>query len=148
MANKPLATKVTIFLGALTLVSQAAAAPTYFLVTELPGHQVRQDSYILPLTADTDIAYARQLIAQNPAATSRIVFARIAAGGDGINGDYVQPDTRLWSWHVTQFLGFGELGIEILDGWPGEVEQNVDAWILNTGGEVGFWNYTVTREFS
>ena len=36
--------------------------------------------------------------------------------------------------------------IEILDGWPGFVEQDVNGWIANTNGRVGFWTYTVVAE--
>jgi hypothetical protein len=52
----------------------------------------------------------------------------------------------LWSWHVVEFLEFADATIEILDGWPTLVEQDVRGWIDNTGGIIGFWEYTVTAE--
>ena len=47
---------------------------------------------------------------------------------------------------MTGFQGFADSTIEILDGWPGYVEQDVDSWIANTGGAIGFWTYTVVEE--
>ena len=138
---------------------QAPAETVYFLVAEhLPR---RHDSYVLPLNDPDDIAEARQWAALNsgPREPGRIglvgpiVNARIAAGADGINGDYVAPDTRLWSWHMTEFLDFTRFGIELTDGSPTWVEQDVDGWIRNTRlnnppgvGEIGFWGYTVAAE--
>jgi hypothetical protein len=125
-----------------------AADPVFFLVGELPDAQIHYDSYILPLTDPTDIQHARDLISQGPGIGGTIIFADIAKGSDGINGDYIAPDTGPWSWHVTKFNGFGDFGIELLDGWPTFVEQDVDGWIANTNGQIGFWNYTVVRELS
>src|SRR4030095_3234219 len=129
-------------------VSILAAPPVYFLVGELPGQEVHHDSYVLPLTDPTDVQHARDLISQAPGGGGTIVFADIAKGTDGINGDYTLPDTGPWSWHVTKFNGFGDFGIELLDGWPTFVEEDVDSWIANTNGQIGFWNYTVVQELT
>jgi hypothetical protein len=119
----------------------------YFQVAELPGHVGHDGSFILPLSNPIDIAHARDLISLGPEeAGETIAFADIAAGSDGINRDLLADDQRLWSWHVTQFDGFGDSGIELLDGWPSFVEQDVPTWIKNTGGKIGFWNYTVVSE--
>ena len=45
---------------------------------------------------------------------------------------------------MTDLIDFGDFSIEIYDGWPGYVESDVAGWIANTGGVIGFWNYTVT----
>ena len=124
----------------------AHAAPVYFVVSELDPSGPHGDSYILPLEAAADIAHARDLIANGAAAGATIVVAQIAPGSDGINRDVLAPGEPLWSWHVTAFSGFADYTIEILDGWPSYVEQDVAGWIANTNGTIGFWNYTVTAE--
>ena len=124
-----------------------ATGRVYFLVAESsPRHG---DSYLLPLTEATDIAAARALIAGSPE-VGRIVVARIAPGasdGVAVNCDLLGGG-RAWSWHVSAFLGFADSTIEILDGWPGYVEQNLEEWLRITRGEIGFWSYTVIREVS
>jgi hypothetical protein len=118
------------------------AAPTYFVVGEPLGSQTHFDSYLLPLEAPADIAAARDIIASDE---HKIVFARIAPGSDAVNRNQYPPE-QMWSWHVTEFLGFGDLGIEIYDGWPTYVESDVPGWMANTGGVVGFWSYTIIDE--
>jgi hypothetical protein len=121
----------------------------YFLVSEItPDHG---DSYILPLTDPDDIAQARAIVADPEAAAARIVVASIAPCGEGEcryrNRDLLQ-DGKRWSWCVTGFEAFAENTIEIYDGWPEFVEDDVDGWIQNTNGVIGFWAYTVTRELT
>ena len=100
---------------------QAHAETVRFLVTEWPGSAFHRDGYVLPLSDDEAIAHARALVAQGPAAGATIAFARIVAGGDGVNRNLLAPGAPAWSWHVTEFLGFADLGAEIFDGWPGFV---------------------------
>jgi hypothetical protein len=124
----------------------AAAATVEFLVAEPPGHAVHGDSYVLPLSAKADIDHARDLIERGAAAGAPIAVAQIAAGADGRNRDVRAPGEPLWSWHVTEFQGFGDFAIELCDGWPGYVEQDVERWIANTNGAICFWSYTVVAE--
>ena len=134
-------------IGLLVLFASSAwAGPVYFLVTELPGHESHHDSYVVPINSADDIAHARDLITRGPDAGAIIVNASIAAGSDGVNRDHLKPDKPQWHWHVNHFDGFADFSIEILDGWPGEVERDVPGWINNTNGRIAFWNYTVTRE--
>lgn len=51
----------------------------------------------------------------------------------------------IWSWYVTEFEGFADATIEILDGNPAIAENDIEKWMGITGGVIGFWNYTVTR---
>jgi hypothetical protein len=133
-------------LGTLCLAS-ARGELVYFQVAELPGHETHHDSFILPLSDSDDIAHARDLISLGPEkAGGTIAFADIDPGADGINRDLLAADQHLWAWHVTRFEGFSDTGIELLDGWPSFVEQDVAGWIQNTGGKIGFWNYTVVSE--
>jgi len=126
----------------------AQATNVRFVVGEMPGRVVHNDAYVIELSRPADIAHARALVAQGPSAGAALVVARIAAGGDGINRNYAVATTPApaWSWRVTDFVGFADVTIEILDGWPRYVEGDVAGWIQNTTGLVGFWNYTVTRE--
>ena len=134
-------------IGLLALfVSSAWAGRVYFLVTELPGQEFHHDSYVVPIDSSADIAHARDLITRGGDAGATIVNASIEAGADGINRDYLKPGKPQWNWHVSHFDGFADFSIEILDGWPGEVERDVPGWINNTNGRIAFWNYTVTRE--
>ena len=106
----------------------------------------RGDSYVLPLSDPEDIAHARALIADGPSIGGAIVVARVAPGFDGINRNIKAQDMPPWSWHVTEFEEFADQTVEILDGNPTLVEEDVEFWMENTGGRVGFWGYTVTAE--
>ena len=141
-------------LALLAGAGSAAGGPVYFVVAERePFHR---DSYVLPLTEPADIAHARDLIARGPEAVGApIVFAEVRAGADGINRNVVAPGRPLWNWHVSRFEGFGDFGIELVDGWPTYVGQDVAGWIANTSrdqgnpdapGHIGFWTYTVVAE--
>jgi hypothetical protein len=131
---------------ALGLASSAAAETVRFVVAERPGTVVHGDSYILPLSDPGDIAHARALITAEPGTLASIAVANIAPGADGVNRDWMAPSRPEWSWHVTEFQGFADFTVEVLDGWPTFVEQDVAGWIANTGGQIGFWNYTVVAE--
>lgn len=131
------------------------AAPVYFLVAELPGTEVHNDSYVLPLTRADHIEHARDLVEHGPQAVGTyIVVATMRAGADGINRDLRAEGAPAWSWHVTDMINFAGVTMEILDGWPGIVEQDVAGWIANTSmdnedpteGTLGFWGYTVVEE--
>ncbi len=126
----------------------AHAMPVYFVVSELNPEAGHGDSYVLPLEDVNAINHARNLIENGPSIGGTIVVASIAAGADGINRDVLASGQPLWSWHITKFLGFADITAEILDGWPGFVEQDVEGWIANTGGKIGFWSYTVTQELA
>jgi hypothetical protein len=135
----------TVALGICT--SGARSETVRFLVTEFdePFHG---DSYVLPLSNPDDIAHARQLIEEGPTIGAPLVVAKIAKGANGINRNHLAPGSPAWSWHVSGFEGFADNTIEILDGWPTYIEDDVDGWIANTNSYVGFWTYTVTAELS
>lgn len=128
--------------------------PVYFLVAELPGEEMHNDSYVLPLTRADHIEHARELIRRGPEAGTYIVVANMLAGADGINRDLRDEDAPAWSWHVVGMIDFADATMEILDGWPGFVERDVTGWIENTCfddetatvGTLGFWGYTVVEE--
>ncbi len=119
---------------------------TYFLVSR--ANDIYSDSYVLPLTARADIVHARAL-ATGFTASEPIVVARIAPGQPDRYTNLDVNGTGLpWSWHVAEFIGFADMTIEIYDGNPTFLEENFDWWMQNTGGYIGFWGYTVTRELT
>jgi uncharacterized protein (TIGR03382 family) len=139
---------VCIVGAAVILAAHASAATIQFVVAERPGEVVHGDSYILPLSDPDDIAHARALLTAEPGTLAPIAVANVAAGADGINRDWLAPGRPAWSWHVTEFQGFADFTVEVLDGWPTFVEQDVPGWIANTGGQIGFWSYTVVAELT
>lgn len=125
--------------------SSASEEARWFVLTATDSD--RQLSYLLPLRETADIDAARTLIEQGPGGqVGSIVSARIAAGTDGYNRNLLDPNQRLWSWHVTGFEGFADFTIELCDGNPQLVEDDVQGWIANTGGVICFWGYTITAE--
>jgi hypothetical protein len=152
MPARPRVEDVRLRTALLTLAALAAAPasapadPIHFVVAERPGTAVHGDSFVLALTDPAHVEHARRLIAEGPAAGPSIVLARIAPGADGVNRDLRAPGAPPWSWHVAEFKGFVDFSAEVLDGWPTFVEQDVPGWVANTGGDIGFWNYTVVAE--
>ena len=140
----------------LAAAGACVAGPVLFVVAERPGMVEHGDSFVLPLTDAADVAHARELIELGPdAAGEPLVFAEVLPGGDGVNRDVFADGEPLWNWHVGKFEGFGDGGIELVDGWPTFIEQDVEGWMANTRrdpedpdapGHIGFWNYTVVAE--
>ena len=140
-----------LLVGVMPLTARAGT--TYFVVAERAGVEEHHDSFVLPLSDAVDVAHARDLIARGPdAAGNGIVFASVVAGADGINRNVVADGEPPWHWHVSEFEGFGDFGIELVDGNPTFLESDVAGWIANTRrddpdvGHIGFWNYTVVAE--
>ena len=121
-----------------------ALATQYFQVSRFVTSGQPDQAYVLPLEDPSDIAHAKQLIAKGPSVGSPLVVAKIAEGSDAINRDTLATGEPFWSWHVTQFQGFADFTIELCDGNPQFVENDVAGWIANTGGQICFWSYTVT----
>jgi hypothetical protein len=130
----------------LLTAGSAVGQAVRFKVAELPGSVTINDAYTLKLTSPADIAHARALIAQGPAAGAPIAVARIAPGADAENRNWQAPGAPAWHWHVTDFVGFADTTIELIDGNPTLVEADVPGWITNTEGMIGFWMYTVVAE--
>jgi hypothetical protein len=144
----------------------SSAAPVYFLVSEFPDQREHGDSFVLPLEEADDIAHARDLVARGRAAGRTLIAADIVAGADNINRNLLADGKPAWSWHISQFDQFADASIELTDGWPGFIEQDVQGWINNTGGgtvdndgdgvpdgnatvgRIAFWSYTVTAELT
>lgn len=143
------------FVLTAAVASPARAGKIEFLVAEPPWLVHNEDSYVVAIDESRSdlIAHARALAdwvaaggdqANSPGAT--IVVAPVAPGADGINRNVLAPGEPLWSWHVAGDPSFTDFTIEVLDGWPTFVEEDVPGWIANTNGHIGFWNYTVVAE--
>ena len=150
--------KKTLFYAAIVLPlfimvdSRAERIPFVVAEYETPQHG---DSYLVRID-DRDSAtlqHARDIVdwfqagavpEDNPGAL--IVLTDIERGFHGWNRDYVDPGRQPWRWHPTGDVSFVDVTVEILDGWPTLVESDVQGWIDNTGGSIGFWNYTVIEE--
>lgn len=133
----------------------AIAGSIEFVVAELPGAKVHNDSYVISIDESdlSRLSHARALVEwvasgarpqDSPGAT--IVLANIKAGTEGDNRNVLATGTPSWSWQSQQPVDFADFTVEILDGWPTFVEQDVEGWIANTNGAVGFWSYTVVEE--
>ncbi len=130
-------------------VHVGCAETVYFMVAEI-GMPLHNDSYVLALKDPDDVEHARNLIAYGPAIGKAIVIASIdhwnPNNGINMNRDYLHPGLPAWSWCITEFDRFANMSIEILDGWPSYVEADVESWIRNTDGQIGFWSYTIVTE--
>jgi len=130
----------------LFIVSTASAqtSTAYFLVAHPALYPIGLgDSYILPITDSEDIEMARAILA---AGAFKIVFAQITKGSDGINRDMLADGTPEWSWHVVEFLQFGDIGIEICDGSPSFTEAEVQNWSEGQEEIICYWSYTIVEE--
>ncbi len=136
---------VFAFLAWLPATSFGGEEVRWFLVSEIDVD--KNDSYLLPLSDPDAIAMARSLVANGPGGeVGSIATVKIAAGSDGFNRNVLADGEPLWSWHVVAFEGFSDFTIELCDGWPGFVEEDVEAFLQNTDATICFWGYTVTAE--
>jgi hypothetical protein len=144
-----------LLLGLIVAVGSSGigAAENYFLVS-LPRQRdwaLVYGSYVLPLSKQEDIDHARYLISLGRAindgeGSQPLVVARVGAGKDDINRDYIDPRFPQWSWHVVEFLRFADVVADWLDGSPTQLE-NDPAWYMGLDvrqGIIGFG--TVVRE--
>ncbi|MFO0915371.1 MAG: PEP-CTERM sorting domain-containing protein [Pirellulales bacterium] len=140
---------------AVLVGDSAQGARIAFLVAEYPGQEAHGDSFVISIDSlDTDrLQHARLLVdwissGANPenAPDGRIVVSAIAPGTDGVNRDWRAAGHPVWSWHPVGEVSFADSTIELIDGWPTFVEQDVPGWMSNTNGNIGFWSYTVVQE--
>jgi hypothetical protein len=122
-----------------------AAEPVWFEVASRDTQPPQ--SFLLPLSQPDHIALARQRLEHGPdSEAGAIVVARIRVGGDGINRNLRSREQRLWSWHVTEFLHFNDLSIELCDGSPSLLEDDPQWFVDNTDGVICFWGYELSAE--
>lgn len=166
MVRSWLAVMAAAAMVSISMAANSLAAPVYFLVSEFPDQVEHGDSFLLPLEEPDDIAHARELVRRGRDAGRYLISADIVAGADQINRNILTEGKPAWSWHISKFDGFADLSIELTDGWPTYIEQDVQGWINNTGGgsvdedgdgipdhhatvgAIAFWSYTVTAELT
>ena len=102
------------------------------------------DSYVAPINDQEQIDIARSIIRGEIA--PKIVHATVAPWPNAVNRNYLNENVSDWSWSVTSVLSFTDNTVEIIDGNPSMVEEDKDHWMKNTGGQIGFWGYTVIGE--
>lgn len=153
--------KDLILIGLFLFMAQSLhARVVYFVVTEI--YPLHNDSFMVAITEPSDIEHARDLITKSKKTLATIVVAKIAEGsidpwgvinegmyepsGSGTGSLFVSNEPIEWAWHVSGFIGFADNTIEILDGWPSFVEDDLSGWIANTNSTIGFWSYTITEE--
>ena len=111
------------------------AGTVRFVVAERPSLAEHGDSFVLPLTNPADVAHARALFELGPdVAGQPVVFAEVLPGGDGVNRDVLADGEPVWNWHVGAFEGFGDGGIELVDGWPASSKTTSRAGWPTRGG--------------
>ena len=130
------------------------------LVTEVTFFKVGEtdsthgESFILALEKTEDIEKARSIINDPENAAEKIISAKIVPQkGDEEYKNQDLNDGTIWSWRIEEFQGFSFNTIEILDGWPGYIEEDLNRWFLNTSGDtthgfIGFWGYTIIEEIN
>ena len=123
----------------------------YFKVAEMADDKIHNDSYVLPIPAsDTmNIRIAREIIRYGAAYPDRIITGKIAKGVSPcslLNKDLATGKSH--SWYVESFAGFSAFTIEVCDGWPGYVDENIDQWMAELDGAICFWSYSVTEEIT
>jgi hypothetical protein len=140
---------------AVLVGNDAHGARIAFLVAEYPGQETHGDSFVISIDSlDTQrLQHARLLVdwissganLEN-APDGRIVVSAVAPGADGVNRNWRAPGRPAWSWHPVGDVSFADATIELIDGWPTFIEQDVPGWMSNTNGNIGFWSYTVVQE--
>jgi hypothetical protein len=127
-----------------------AGGTDHFLVGELQGHIVRNESFVLPLTEQEDIDYARYLISRTQsgfaAGDRTIVVADVAAAKSDINRNYLEPRFPRWSWQIDRFVGFAEIIAEGMETWPGALESILWDHSDSRTITVGFTDLCVLKE--
>lgn len=141
----------TRLLPLLLLLATGALAQepetVWFKVAPLAPQPDRHETYLVPISDPLVIADARVLATQGPGnGVGTIVNASLLPGSDGFNRDLDAPGQRLWDWHVVMVHGFSDSAIEVCDGWPGFIEEDPQAYVLNTGNAMCLWGYTIVEE--
>jgi len=121
-------------MSAGSYLSLVAAGETIYFLVALPkvnDSVVQRDSYVLPLSKQEDIDYARYLISLGSSvfigSHAALVGAKVEAGQDGINRNYFDPRFPEWSWHVIE-SAFADVMPEIYDGRPTRLENAFADW--------------------
>lgn len=124
--------------------------------------ETQMDTFMVPLTDELDIEYARTLVAANqqgiPTGGATIVVAlltKATADESHLNRNFFRPTAPEWSWKVNLFLEWVDGVWPVNDGTASSVESDVDGWISNhqvpgypdDSGIFSFSSYRIFAEF-
>jgi hypothetical protein len=127
-AQSHLSALLLIVLWACTL-DPSAPTSAIFVV------EVVDERFRVLLTRAEVIEQARELMETGE---SRVLMGRLAAGDGGFNFGY--------DWHLEpESVGFHDAAIEVCDGLPSHVEEDVQYW-LGTVGTYCPWNSRIVQE--
>lgn len=124
--------------------SPAEPATRYFLFASQSADS--RDSLVVPMQSAKLIAETLDQIAHPEQA--RLLMAQIEKSPAGFNRDFSSPVKSPWSWQVVEAQNYADFAHISCDGTPALVEERLNAWLVETGGMICFWNYRVVRELS
>lgn len=109
------------------------AETAYFLMSGPIGIRSSPtfESYVVTVNDAALIAQARERLRSGTDAPHLVPHVKIAMGVDPVNLNYAEPERPVWSWHVTELLGwtttFGGLRPDVvipnMDGTPSNVPR-------------------------
>jgi hypothetical protein len=117
-----------LVLSACTLAPNAPMSAIFVV-------EVVDERFKVLLTRAETIQQARELMESGE---SRVLMGRLAAGDGGFNLGY--------DWHLEpESVGFHDVAMELCDGLPSHVEENVQYW-LGTVGTYCPWSSRIVAE--
>lgn len=125
---------------------QLAQAPRvrYFLFASL--YPDTTENFAVPMDEPSLIQQTLEQI-RDPL-SARLLVARIEKSLAGTNRDFSSATKTPWSWRVIQAQNYADFAHISCNGTPQIVEERLNAWMLETGGTICFWNYRVVRELN
>ena len=107
-----------------------------FLIGDLEG----KEDFVAVTSDSAVIAVVNSQLAKPVAERKMHINGKIERGNGGHN--------LAWSWHFTpNQWSLAEMSMELCDGWPGFVEENLDYWI-DTVGRFCPWSSYVKSEIT
>lgn len=127
-----------------TLQLVQAPPARYFLFASL--YADTKENFVVPMTTPVMIQETLEQI-RNPQ-SARLLVARIEKSQSGTNRDFSSATKTPWSWRVQEAQNYADFAHISCNGTPQIVEERLNAWMLETGGTICFWNYRVVRELN
>lgn len=116
----------------------------YFLFASL--YPDTTETFVVPVESPLMIQQTLDQIRDPNSA--RLLVARIEKSQSGLNRDLSSSHKTPWSWQVVEAQNYADFAHISCNGTPQIVEERLNAWMLETGGTICFWNYRVVRELN
>jgi hypothetical protein len=116
----------------------------YFLFASL--YPETTETFVVPMENPLMIQQTFQQM--NDPNSARLLVARIEKSQSGLNRDLSSVYKTPWSWQVAEAQNYADFAHISCNGTPQIVEERLNAWMLETGGTICFWNYRVVRELN